>query len=292
MLTLTSIEMNTWIASLLWPLTRILGLVASAPLFGHNSFPRSAKVGLGVLLAMIIAPTVPAVPAADPFSMAGLMILVQQLLIGVAMGFSMRIVFAAVEMAGEVASMTMGLGFATVFDPQSRGRSSAVSQFVALLATMAFLSVNGHLVLLEVLAESFVSLPISETPMSGTMALQVVRWASIIFKTGLQLALPIVAALLITTVALGILTRAAPQLNIFGIGFPISLGVGLLLLSQTLPYMAGPLQALFNQGFETSRSVPRAAFERAPAAVPVVAPLAPAVPVPAAPVPAPAPAPQ
>ena len=282
MLTLTSIEMNTWIASLLWPLTRILGLVTAAPLFGNKSFPISAKVGLGVILALIIAPTVPALPAADPLSMAGLLILVQEMLIGVAMGFSMRIVFAAVEMAGEVASMTMGLGFATVFDPQSRGRSSAVSQFVALIATLAFLSVNAHLVLLEVLAESFISLPISATPMSGAMSLQVVRWAGVIFTTGLQLSLPIVAALLITTVALGILTRAAPQLNIFGIGFPISLGVGMLLLGQTLPYLSGPLQALFNRGIETSRSMPRAAFERTPPTVSVPVPLAPAAPVPAA----------
>ena len=278
MLTLTSIEMNTWIAALLWPLTRILGLITAAPLFGNTSFPISAKVGLGVMLAAIIAPTVPAMPAADPLSMAGLLILVQEMLIGVAMGFSMRIVFAAVEMAGEVASMTMGLGFATVFDPQSKGRSSAVSQFYALLATLAFLAVNGHLMLLEVLAESFVSLPISATPISGAMSLQVVTWASVIFTTGLQLSLPIVAALLITTVALGILTRAAPQLNIFGIGFPISLGVGLLLLGQTMPYLSGPLQTLFNQGLETARSIPRAAFERAPPVAPVVPPLAPQAP--------------
>ena len=278
MLTLTSIEMNTWIAALLWPLTRILGLITAAPLFGNTSFPISAKVGLGVMLAAIIAPTVPAMPAADPLSMAGLLILVQEMLIGVAMGFSMRIVFAAVEMAGEVASMTMGLGFATVFDPQSKGRSSAVSQFYALLATLAFLAVNGHLMLLEVLAESFVSLPISATPISGAMSLQVVTWAGVIFTTGLQLSLPIVAALLITTVALGILTRAAPQLNIFGIGFPISLGVGLLLLGQTMPYLSGPLQTLFNQGLETARRIPRAAFERAPPVAPVVPPLAPQAP--------------
>jgi flagellar biosynthetic protein FliR len=181
-----------------------------------------------------------------------------------------------VEMAGEVASMTMGLGFATVFDPQSRGRSSAVSQFLALISTLAFLSVNGHLYLIEVLAESFISLPISATPMSSSLGLQVAKWGGIIFTTGLQLSLPIVAALLITTVALGILTRAAPQLNIFGIGFPISLGVGLLLLSQTLPYLAVPLQTLFNQGIEASRGMPRSAFERSPPTpppAPAIAPL-------------------
>ena len=264
--------MNTWIAALLWPLSRILGLISASPLFGNNSFPLSSKVGLSVMLALIIAPTVPALPAADPMSMAGLMIVVQEMLIGLAMGFSMRIVFAAVEMAGEVTSMTMGLGFATVFDPQSRGRSSAVSQFIALLATMAFLAVNGHLVLLEVLAESFTALPISATPVSSSLPLQVARWGSIIFSTGVQLSLPIVAALLITTVALGILTRAAPQLNIFGIGFPISLGVGIIMLGQIIPYLDTPLQNLFNEGMEASRKIVRMGAERG---VPV-APRAPA----------------
>lgn len=286
MLQLTSIEMNTWIAALLWPLTRILGMIAASPLFGNNSVPRSAKVILGVMLAMIIAPAIPALPAVDPMSMAGLLILVQELLIGLAMGFSIRIVFAAVEMAGEVASLTMGLGFASVFDPQTRGRSSAVSQFLALVATMAFLAVNGHLILLEVLAESFISLPVSATPVSASAPYELVKWGGAIFSVGLQLSLPIVAALLITNVALGILTRAAPQLNIFGIGFPISLGVGILLVSITLPYLSTPLQNLFNQGIESARRIPRSAAQRTAPTEPTPLPTAPLVPAPS---PAPAP---
>ena len=258
MLTLTSIEINAWIAGLLWPLTRILGLVAAAPLFGNRAVPVSIKVSLGVLLAAIIAPTVPALPATDPMSLAGLLILVKELLIGLAMGFAMRIVFAAVEFAGEVASMTMGLGFAVFFDPATRGRSSAISQFLALVATMAFLAVNAHLVLLAALAESFVSLPISSTPFSSGAPLEVVRWGARIFSAGLQLALPVIAALLITNVALGVLTRAAPQLNIFGIGFPLTLGVGFLTLSLTMPYLGTPIVNLFNEGVEAARAIPRA----------------------------------
>lgn len=281
MLQLTSIEMNTWIAALLWPLTRILGMIAAAPLFGNNSVPVSAKIILGILLAIVIAPAIPALPAADPMSLAGLLIVIQELLIGLAMGFSMRIVFAAVEMAGEVASLTMGLGFASVFDPQTRGRSSAVSQFLALVATMAFLAVNGHLILIEVLAESFFTLPVSATPVSASAPYELVKWGGAIFSVGLQLSLPIVAALLITNVALGILTRAAPQLNIFGIGFPISLGVGILLVSITLPYLSTPLQNLYNQGIEAARKLPRSAAQRS----------APTAPTPLTPAPAPAPAP-
>src|SRR5471030_1159133 len=106
MLTLSSIELNTWIAALLWPLSRILGLLAAAPLFGNAAVPISVKVSLGALLAMIIAPTVPALPATDPMSLAGLLILTQEMLVGLAMGFTVRIVFSSIEMAGEISSLT------------------------------------------------------------------------------------------------------------------------------------------------------------------------------------------
>jgi flagellar biosynthetic protein FliR len=259
MLTLTSTEIATWIAALLWPLTRILGLIAAAPMWGNAAIPVSVKVSLGVLMAMVITPAIPALPAADPMSLAGLTVLLREMLIGVGMGFSMRIVFAAVEMAGEVSSLTMGLGFATFFDPQSSGRSSAVSQFLALVATTLFVVTNAHLVLIEVLAESFISMPVAATPMAAGAPLELALWGARIFSAGLQLSLPIVAALLITNVALGILTRAAPQLNIFGIGFSVSLAVGLLVISLVVPYLGTPLQNLINEGIETTRSLARTA---------------------------------
>ena len=262
MITLSSADINVWIAGLLWPLTRILGLLAASPLFGNNAVPATVKVMLGVLLAMIVAPAVPALPAADPLSLAGLLILAQELLVGLAMGFSIRIVFAAVEMAGEISSLTMGLGFATFFDPNTQGRSSAISQFLALVATMGFLAVNAHLVLLSVLVESFSTLPVSATPLYAGGFKQLADWGGRIFSTGVQLSLPIVAALLITNVALGILTRAAPALNLFGIGFPITLGVGLLVIAMVLPYLATPIQNLFLDGIERARLMPRTWAQR------------------------------
>ena len=262
MLTLSSIELNAWIAALLWPLSRILGLIAASPLLGNAAVPASVKVSLGIMLAMIIAPTVPALPATDPMSLAGLLILTQEMLVGLAMGFTIRIVFAAIEMVGEISSLTMGLGFASFFDPQTRGRSSAISQFLVMVSTLLFLSVNAHLVLLAALAESFVSLPISAQPIHSGGFQQLAAWGAEIFRSGVQIALPIVAALLLTNVALGILTRAAPQLNIFGIGFPVTLGVGLLVLAMVLPYLGTPLQNLFLRGIETVRLLPRGFAER------------------------------
>jgi len=273
MISFSTADINLWIAGLLWPLTRILGLLAASPLFGNSSVPASVKLSLGVLLAMVVAPAVPLLPGSDPTSLAGLLILAQEMLIGLAMGFSIRIVFAAVEMAGEISSLTMGLGFATFFDPNTQGRSSAISQFLALVATMTFLAVNAHLVLLSVLVESFYTLPVSASPVYGGGFKQLADWGGKIFSTGVQLSLPIVAALLITNVALGILTRAAPQLNLFGIGFPITLGVGLLVIAMTLPYLATPVQNLFLEGMERARLMPRTWSQRPDAAKPANLPV-------------------
>lgn len=275
MISFSTADINLWIAGLLWPLTRILGLLAASPLFGNSSVPASVKLSLGVLLAMVVAPAVPLLPGSDPMSLAGLLILAQEMLIGLAMGFSIRIVFAAVEMAGEISSLTMGLGFATFFDPNTQGRSSAISQFLALVATMTFLAVNAHLVLLSVLVESFYTLPVSASPVYGGGFKQLADWGGKIFSTGVQLSLPIVAALLITNVALGILTRAAPQLNLFGIGFPITLGVGLLVIAMTLPYLATPVQNLFLEGVERARLMPRTWSQRPDAVKPASLPVRP-----------------
>jgi flagellar biosynthetic protein FliR len=255
MITLTSAELHAWIVAFLWPLTRIIGLISTAPLFGNVSVPARVKIVLSVLLSLIMAPTVPALPAMDPMSLAGMLILVQQLVIGLAMGFAMRIVFAAAEMAGEISGMTMGLGFATFFDPQSQGRSSAISQFLSLLMLMVYLASNLHLVMLSSLADSFQTLPISSAPLGTGGIHQLVGWGGRIFSAGLQLSLPIIAALLITNIALGILTRAAPQLNIFGIGFPITIGVGFIMIALTLPYLATPIDRLFQDAMDTIRQI-------------------------------------
>jgi flagellar biosynthetic protein FliR len=250
MISVTSAELNTWIAAFLWPLTRIIGMISVAPLFGNVSVPARVKIALGIMLALIISPTVPALPALDPMSLPGFLILAQQLIIGLAIGFAMRITFAGVEMAGEITGMTMGLGFASFFDPQTRARSSAISQFLALLTLMIYLATNLHLVVLSTLAQTFELLPISSNFVSAGGMLEVVKWGGRIFSAGVQLSLPIVAALLITNIALGILTRAAPQLNIFGIGFPITIGVGFIMIGIVLPYLMNPIINLMQEGID------------------------------------------
>ncbi|MBS0309445.1 MAG: flagellar biosynthetic protein FliR [Proteobacteria bacterium] len=255
MISVTSAQLYTWLAAFIWPLTRILGLITTAPLFGNVSVPARVKIGLSILIGMMIAPAIPSGPALDPLSLSGLMILLQQMVIGMAMGFAMRIVFSAIEMAGEVTGLTMGLGFATFFDPQSQGRSSAIAQFLSLLMLMIYLAANFHLVLISTLVDSFNTMPIAATGLGSSGYHDIASWGGRIFSAGMQLSLPIVAALLINNIALGILTRAAPQLNIFGIGFPVAIGVGFIMIAITIPYMATPIERLLQEGVDTIRQI-------------------------------------
>jgi flagellar biosynthetic protein FliR len=255
MISFSGNELIAMIASFMWPLTRILGLISIAPPFGNSSVPVQTKVTLGVMLALIVAPSVEPLTQADPLSLTGMMILMQQFVIGMAMGFMVRVVFSGIEMAGEVIGLTMGLGFASFFDPQTKGRTSAISQFLVLVATLLFLTLNVHLSIFSALIESFKTIPISTNLTMGFSFQKLAIWGEQIFIIGMRLSLPIVAALLIANIALGILTRAAPQLNLFGIGFPITIGVGFLMLSMTLPYMLLPLENAFQSAIDAILSL-------------------------------------
>jgi flagellar biosynthetic protein FliR len=255
MISLTDAQLNAWLIGFIWPLTRILGLLMVAPVFGHRSVPARVKIGLGIFIALIISPTLPPMPDVGLGSWHGLFILVQQFLIGISIGFIMRVVFAAVDAAGEIVGLQMGLGFAAFFDPQSAGQTLVMARFFNILAVLVFLAVNAHLLLLGVLVESFQTLPVSTQPLSAAGFYNVAAFGSTVFAVGLQLALPLITILLMTNLALGILTRSAPQLNIFAIGFPITLGVGLIVLDLTLPLFAPQFEKLFQNGFDATATV-------------------------------------
>lgn len=267
MITLSSADLNAWMASFLWPLARILALVTAAPVLGNAAIPTRVKIGLGVMVTLVVAPAIGPLPKIDPGSLEGLLILGQQIIIGLAMGFAMRIVFSAVEMAGEIAALQMGLGFATFFSPRSDGSTLVVGRFLGLLATLTFLSINGHLLMLSVLTESFSVFPVSAEPFSGGGWKMLAEWGGKIFEAGLGLALPVVTALLIVNLALGILTRAAPQLNIFAVGFPITLMVGMVALMLTLPYFIPVIGQLVEEGLQIMLDVARAAAGNSPGAL-------------------------
>ncbi len=236
MITLTSAQITAWMAAFFFPFFRILALVTTAPVLGAKGSPIRVKVGLAFFITVVIAPTLGHFPDVDPGSALGLMIVAQQIVIGLAMGLAMRIVFSAVEMAGNLIGLQMGLGFATLFDPQNSAQTPVMGSFIGMLAILIFLSLDGHILMIEILVVSFRELPITTQPLvAGGFKLLVV-WGGEIFLSGVLLALPVIAALLITNISLGIMTRAAPQLNIFSVGFPITLIAGFVVMYVLLPY--------------------------------------------------------
>lgn len=247
MITLTSAQIDAWIASLMFPLARILALVASSPILGNKQIPVRVKIGLSALLAIIIAPTLDPLPNIAVGSPQGLLIIIQQIIIGIAMGFSMRLIFTAIEMSGELAGLQMGLGFASFYDPLNAAYTPIVARWLGMIAALGFLVLNGHLYMLSALAESFHTLPIGAMfPHQGYWA--VATWGGSIFAYALQMAMPILTVLLITNLALGILTKAAPQLNLFAVGFPITLGIGFFVLALSVPYFMPMLDRLTQEG--------------------------------------------
>jgi len=258
MLTITSSQLLAWLGAFLWPLVRILGVMSSAPIFSNRSIPVTVRIGMGVMLTLIVAPQLPAMPDQDPLSWTGLLILINEFLIGIGIGFSWRIVFTGVEMAGELIGSTMGLSFATQFDPMSQGRSSAVSQLLSMLTVLLTLSANLHLLFLEVLIQSFQSLPVALESMDKGFFKQLALWGAHMFAIGVQLSLPVVTALLIVNMALGVLTRAAPQLNLFSIGFPLTLSTGIVMIGLCLPYWNEPILKLLREGIQMIQTITRA----------------------------------
>ncbi len=255
MVSITTAQAYAWLAAFLWPLFRILGLVATEPILGNSAVPRRVKIGFAVLLTLVVAPVLPPVPAIPPLSPVGIMIAIQQVLIGVTMGFVIRVVIHAVEMAGQLAGLQMGLGFAVFFDPQSAAQTAVIGQFTGLMATLVLLASNAHFLILTALVESFRTLPISAEPLSAPGFAAVVGWGGEIFSSGLLLSLPVIAALLITNLGIGIMTRAAPQLNIFAVGFPLTLAVGFFVLYLSIPFFAPMMLHLSDSAIATMLKV-------------------------------------
>lgn len=251
MISLTAAEINAWVVAFFFPLTRVLAVLASAPPFSNPALPVRVRLIIGLAITFAILPVLPAMPAVDPASATGLLILAQQLLIGVAMGFAVRLVFGAVDLAGNMIGLQMGLGFATSFDPQSAGQTAVISEFMGLLALLVFMAINGHLMVIATLTHSFASIPVAAPNIGPSTWRNLASSGAIIFSSGLLLALPILVALLITNLALAILSRAAPQLNLIVIGFPLTIALGFAALMVGLPYLGVPLQQLFEYALQS-----------------------------------------
>ncbi|MFO7602904.1 MAG: flagellar biosynthetic protein FliR [Gammaproteobacteria bacterium] len=250
----TGAEITAWVGSFLWPLFRIGGVIMAAPVFGARTIPVRIRAAFAVLLALMIAPALPPVPVIDVFNPLAILIVVQQVLIGVVMGFTLQIVMSAVITGGQAVALQMGLGFSLMVDPQHGAQVPVLSQFYILMVLLVYLALNGHLVLIEVLVDSFTLLPIGQSLMPESLW-QLVRWGSQIFAGGVAIALPAIASLLIINIAFGIMTRAAPQLNIFAIGFPITMTLGFGIVFFTLPSITPHATEMFNTAYQLMKQL-------------------------------------
>ncbi|CAH1903540.1 flagellar biosynthesis protein FliR [Candidatus Nitrotoga sp. HW29] len=255
MITVTSAQLSSWLALFIFPFVRILAMIASSPILGHKHVPVRIKIGLSILLTITMAPTLTIQSNVDPASALGFLILIQQLLAGLAIGFTMRLIFTAIEMAGDIIGIQMGLGFAIFYDPQNMSYTPVIAQTLSILAMLVFLSFNGHLIMLEALADSFHAFPVNSAVPAAIALHTLTSWGGSIFANALQLSLPVIGALLISNFALGILTRSAPQLNIFAVGFPITLTIGFATLMLLLPHLVPLLENITHTGLDTVQHV-------------------------------------
>lgn len=245
MISISSVDWNQWVALYFYPFVRIAAWLAVDPLLGNRSVPNSIRLTLAVVLAVVIAPTLPAVEAVPPASAAGVLILMQQIAVGLSLGFALRIAFTAIEMAGQFIGVQMGLSMASLYDPVNGAQTPVLGQFLTVTTALVLLATNGHHQVIAALWTSFHDVPIAATPLAGGGFLSLVDWAGTIFSTGLHIALPITAALLTANLALGMMTRAAPQMNIFSVGFPITLSAGLLTLYFAIVYLPALVSQLW-----------------------------------------------
>lgn len=254
MFSVTYAQLNVWLTSFLWPFVRILALIGTAPIVSHVAIPMRVKVALAGFISLIVAPTLGAMPQVTVFSADGVLIIVNQFLIGAALGVTMQVAFAAIDAAGEFIGQQMGLGFAMLYDPRAGGNAVVISRYLNTIAMLAFLVFDGHLQMIAALVNTFQSVPVSANVLGS--AVHARGWQTLaaygisVFSTGLLLSLPVVAALLIANLALGILNRAAPQIGIFQVGFPVTMLVGLLLIQLMVPNMIPFFQRVFETGID------------------------------------------
>ncbi|MFQ3211992.1 flagellar biosynthetic protein FliR [Candidatus Njordibacter sp. Uisw_039] len=236
----------------LWPMTRISACLLATPIFSAMSVNTTIRISLALVLTILIYP-LHDWPIVDVLSGAGLVMLMEQVVIGVMMGLILQIVFAAVSAAGEFIALSMGLGFAMMVDPNSGVQTPVISQLFVILGTLVFVSIGGHLILIELLLDSFRLWPIGEPQLEMAMVWDVLQWSVLLFSGAAMIALPAMVVLLLTNSAIGVISRAAPSLNVFAVGFPLTLLMGIMVLIVLLPSFMGNVQNLWFQAFQQIR---------------------------------------
>jgi flagellar biosynthetic protein FliR len=237
----------------LWPMLRISALMVTAPVFALRAFNLRLRVLLAIVLAWLVYP-MHTWPVIDPVSAAGLKEIINQLAIGAIAGLILQMVVAAMVVGGQTIATSMGLSMANLMDP-NMGNVPVISQFLIVLGSLIFVGMGGHVILLGMILESFHTLPIGTSIFSPESMGLLLRWSSMMFLGAVLMSLPVMVALLFVNIGVGVITRAAPSLNIFSIGFPASVAVGFIVLLAFMGSIIGRIDWLWLQGFATVREL-------------------------------------
>lgn len=249
MIEFTLPELYAWIGQFLWPFFRVAAFVAIAPIFGESAVSPMIKIGVAGVLAFAIAPMVGPITVLPTGSYAAIGTIFEQVLVGLALGLTMKMVFAAAQVAGEMIGLQMGLAFASFFDPSSGSNTSVMARLMNAFALLVFLAINGHLLLVSGLALTFDLIPIAQGgPVHMNGVGQLIEFSEQILISGMLIALPMLFVLLTINLSMGILNRTAQQLSVFAVGFPITLTVSLGLLTIIIPRLDGIFQSAIMRG--------------------------------------------
>ncbi len=228
------VTLESMLQSFIWPFIRISSMCMSMVIIGSVIISAQKRLIIALLITMVVVPVLPEMPKVELFGYDAFIISIHQVLIGLAVGFVSRLIFETFIVGGQVVAMSSGLGFAQINDPTSGVSVPAVGQFFLMLATLIFISVDGHLFMFELIVKSFETLPVTSSGLPLVSLAELIKFTSWVFAAGLMMALAAVISLLMVNLSFGILTKVSPTLNIFAIGFPIILTFGLLILWFTL----------------------------------------------------------
>jgi len=246
-LQLTDAMLAGWLQQYFWPFLRIGALVTSAPLFNARAVSPRIRLMFALVLTALMAPLLPRLPPMALFGSDWWLAILHELIIGLALGLALQLVFEAALMAGELVSYGMGLGFAQLVDPLHGAAAPMLGQFYQVCAMLLFLSLGGLLQLAQLLADSFRLAPVSGGALEASSFLALAQFGGLCFAGALRIALPAVTALLLVNLGFGAMNRSAPALNALSIGFPLALIAGLAALCLSLPQLQVALGDLVAQ---------------------------------------------
>ncbi|NBO01857.1 MAG: flagellar biosynthetic protein FliR [Betaproteobacteria bacterium] len=239
--------------SLIWPLLRVTAFMVFSSLFSVRAINVRIRVVISLVLTVFIAMEIN-IPRIDPITVQGLEVIFQQIFIGFTMGMIMQIATASVVVAGQAVSGSMGLSMANMIDP-TLGNVPVIAGFFTTLSTLVFMSIGGHLIVFGILLESFRQFPIGVSFWSQALLGKMISWSSLIFLAGLLIALPVVVTLLFVNIGLGFISRSAPSLNIFSVGFPAMVLSGFAVLWLATPSIIERIAWTWVQSFDQLRSL-------------------------------------